>query len=327
MLAQLFWQKNAKCVIVKEEGGEGMRPLGERITVNFAFHKFKASRYSAYANRSVYENDRKDDHIHDFAQVWYCCYGKYTHRVGDQTFECTEGSVVIVPSGTFHEISVAAGEAETMELSLSYKLFLESSPEGLVNTIANLCLSAFSQELGYSIPLYVMLSPRSCEQAEEYLSWLSMLRYIPKETVRKEEIYEKLEALFSLPEFALPEKYREKILHIAQTRLFPVLQILSYLNIHYPEKIQEEKLLQACGISRRGMYRYFKPVAGLSYSQYLQQLRVAHALTHLRQSRYALSHIADLCGFCDVSYMSRVFQRCIGESPKRTHEIMNKCKE
>ena len=34
-----------------------------------------------------------------------------------------------------------------MELNLSYKLFLESSPEGLVNTIANLCLSAFSQEL------------------------------------------------------------------------------------------------------------------------------------------------------------------------------------
>lgn len=304
-----------------------MRPLGERITVNFAFYKFKASRYAAYAKQSLYEKDRNDGHIHDFAQVWYCCYGKYTHRVGDQTFECTEGSVVIVPSGMYHEISVKAGEAETIELNVSYTLFLETQPDQLINTIASVCLPVFSQELGYTIPLHVILSPQSRKLAEEYLSWLSVLRYTPRELVRKEEIYEKLEALFSLPEFALPEKYREKILHIAQTRLFPVLQILSYLNIHYPEKIQEEKLLQACGISRRGMYRYFKPVAGLSYSQYLQQLRVAHALTHLRQSRYALSHIADLCGFCDVSYMSRVFQRCIGESPKRTHEIMNKCKK
>lgn len=298
-----------------------MRSLGERITINFEFTKLKASRYSAYAGRQYYEASRKDGHIHDFMQVWYCCSGKYTHQVGDQIYECTEGSLVIVPAGTYHEITFTETEAAVLELNVSYKLFLEVTPDRLVNTVANLCQSAFSQKMR----TYVMLSNQSRQQAEEILSWLAILRYAPAETVSKEELYEKIESLFSLPELAVEDKCRKKVLHIAQTQICPIFQIVSYLNIHYPEKIEEEDLLQESGISRRGMYRYFKKITGFTYSQYLQQLRVGHAVVYLRQSRYSLTHISDLCGFCDVSYMSRVFQRCIGESPKRVYEMINKC--
>lgn len=304
-----------------------MRSLGERFTVNFEFVKMKASRYTAYASQTLHENDRNDGHIHDFAQVWYCCYGKYTHIVGDQTFHCTEGSLVIVPSGVYHEIFIKAGEAETVELNISSKLFLQTQPDQLINTIARVCLPAFSQELGCPIPLHVMLSPQSRKLAEEYLSWLAMLRYTPQELVHKEEIYEKVELLFSLPELAIPEMYRKKALRIAQTQVIPIFEILSYINIHYAEKIEEEALLQEGGISRRGMYRYFRRMTGFTYSQYLQQLRVAHAILYLRQSKYSLTHISDMCGFCDVSYMSRVFQRCIGESPKKTFDLMKVCKK
>lgn len=304
-----------------------MRSLGERSTVNFEFVKMKASRYAAYAKQSQYEEDRDDGHIHDFAQVWYCCYGKYTHIVGDQTYECTEGSLVIVPSGVYHEIFIKAGEVETVELNISSELFLQTQPDQLINTIARVCLPSFSQELGCPIPLFVMLSPQSRKLAEEYFSWLAMLRYTPKEIVQKEELYEKLESLFSLPELAIPAQYRKKALRIAQTQAIPIFQIISYLNIHYPEKIEEETLLTEGGISRRGMYRYFRRITGFTYSQYLQQLRVAHAILYLRQSKYSLTHISDLCGFCDVSYMSRVFQRCIGESPKKTLDIMKVCKK
>ena len=303
-----------------------MRPLGQRSVMNFEFSKFKASRYSAFASRQYYEANYKDGHMHDFIQVWYCCSGKYVHRVGDYAYVCTEGSVIIVPSGTYHEISFTEGESEVLELNVSYKLFLEASPDRLVNTIANLCVPAFSQGLRCSACPYVMLSPQSRLQAEEHLSWFAILRYAPQGIVRKEEIYEKIECLFSLPEFAINEKYRKNVLHSAQTQLYPIFRIISYLNIHYPEKIAEERLLQEGGISRRGMYRYFKRIAGFAYSQYLQQLRVSRALVYLRQSRYSLTYISDLCGFCNISYMTRIFQRCIGESPKKVYEKMNKCK-
>lgn len=298
-----------------------MRSLGERVTVNFEFTKLKASRYSAYASRQYYESSRKDGHTHDFMQVWYCCSGNYTHQVGNQVYECSEGSLVIVPAGTYHEISFTEKETAVLELNVSYKLFLEASPERLINTVANLCQGTLTPQMRP----YVMLSLQSRQQAEEILSWFAILRYAPAETIRQEEIYEKIEQLFSLPELKVEDKYRKKVLHIAQTQIIPIFQILAYMNIHYPEKIEEDVLLQEGGISRRGMYRYFKQIVGFTYSQYLQQLRVGHALVYLRQSRYSLTHISDLCGFCDVSYMSRVFQRCIGESPKRVYEMINKC--
>lgn len=300
-----------------------MRPLGGRNAINFEFTKMKSSIYPAYASRRYFDAKRNDGHIHDFMQVWYCCSGSYTHQVGQQVYECGAGSLVMVPAGVYHEISFTEEGTEVLELNVSYRLFLEAAPDRIINTTANLCQNAFSQQLR----TYVMLSPQSRLLADDYLSWISTLRYTPPEIASKEELYEKIESLFSLPELAIEEKHRKKVQHIAQTQIVPIFQILSYMNIHYPEKIEEEDILQYSGISRRGMYRYFKKIIGLTYSQYLQQLRVGHAIVYLRQSRYSLTHISDLCGFCDVSYMSRVFQKCIGESPKKTLEIMKICKK
>ena len=298
-----------------------MRALGARSTINFEFAKMKGNRYLAFASRRYFALGQTDGHVHDFMQVWYCCKGQYTHLVGEQVYQCAEGSLVIVPPGIYHEITFTEEETEVLELNVSYKLFLKTAPELLINTIANLCQNVFFQELRP----YVILSPQSRHLADDYLSWLSVLRYAPPETIRKEEVSEKIEALFSLPELAVADSDRKRILHLAQTQILPIFQILSYVNIHYAEKIEEETLFQEGGISRRGMYRYFKQVIGFTYSQYLQHLRVAYAIVYLRQSRYSLAHISDLCGFCDASHMSRLFQKCIGESPKRVYERINKC--
>lgn len=300
-----------------------MRALGANNTINFEFTKMRGNRYLAFASRRYFASGQTDGHIHDFMQVWYCCNGRYTHQVGDQVYDCPEGSLVIVPTGVYHEVTFTEAETEVLELNVSYKLFLKTAPERLLNTIANLCQNVISQEL----QPYVLLSPQSRRLADDYLSWLSVLRYAPPETIRKEEVFEKIENLFSLPELAVAEGDHKKVLHIAQSQILPIFQILSFVNIHYAEKIEEEALFQEGGISRRGMYRYFKLVTGFTYSQYLQHLRVAYAIVYLRQSRYSLAHISDLCGFCDASHMSRVFRKCMGDSPRKVYALMNKCKE
>ena len=286
--------------------------------VNFGFIKFANHKRFIYAARQTYENasNKSNLHFHDFAQVWYCYGGSYTHIIEGETHHCTKGSLCIIPPGTRHDVVYGEDYVDILWMDIHWDMLLESSPEKWINWIVNLYWPAFAPEMNHSFSYYTMLEGESQTVAEECLDWIDLLKFSPQAFAQNEQIYEKIERLFSLPEFAISEKYRNKAVQIAQTQLMPIMRIVSYLNNHFPEKIKEDVLLQEAGISRRGMYRYFERIMAVTYSNYLQSLRVRHVYIYLRTSTYSLAYISDACGFCDVRYMSRVFKSYIGESPQ-----------
>lgn len=287
-------------------------------SISFLFYKFVGLKYPVYAYSRNYEaNFNSGDHCHDFPQLWYCRSGKYFHRVDDRVFTCAKGSVVIVPPGIYHTFWVEEGcSCEISCLHLSYEAVLSASAELYPNTYANMFMPVFQDELGWELPLYRVISPTSQGVLEDCLSWLSMLAFAVDGMVKKHEIYEKVEQLLSIREFRMPETYHKKLLDLVQTRTLPIFRVISYLNIHYADKITEDTLLEQCGISRAGLYRYFKRIIGHTYSQYLQQLRVRRAYFYVKHTTYSLTYISDICGFFDIHHMSRLFTKYIGESPR-----------
>lgn len=287
-------------------------------SIGFLFYKFVGLKYPVYAYSRIYEAGFvSNEHCHDFPQFWYCRSGRHIHKVGDQIFECTKGSVVIVPAGVYHTFRVEAGcTSEIIAVHLSYEAALNAEPEQYVNALANLFLPVFEEETGCSLPLFRMIGSSSQAVLEDCLSWLCMLAFAVDGMVEKKEIYEKLETLFSLPEFLIPVQYRKRALDLIQTRIVPIFRVVAYMNIHYPDKITEDTLLDQCCISRAGLYRYFKRIIGHTYSRYLQQLRVRRAYFYVKFTTYSLTYISDICGFFDIHHMSRLFTRYIGESPR-----------
>ncbi len=297
--------------------------------ISFAFWKFQGRHFPAYAYNRLYTPEyRGIFHSHEFPQLWYCLSGHCLHILEDQEFECSKGSVLIVPAGARHNFRVPEGQnVELLSMDISYETFLKTPNGRYMNAVTNLFLIPFAQELGWDFRPYILLSPQSQRQIEDLLSWFCLLNYAPKGTVKVDEIYEKLEELFSLPEFAVPQESRKKAVHLLETRLRPIFRIISYINSHYPEKIEEERLLQEGGISRSVLYRYFKRIVGQTYSQYLQQLRVRRAYVYLKYTTYSLSYIADVCGFYDTQHMLKVFTRYEGESPKQQRAKLKKLME
>lgn len=304
-----------------------MRVVNEIEAMHFAFERRGGRTYGLSANHPEYEVGYSSGiHKHDFPQIWYCRQGRYRHDVGENTYDCTPGTLVIVPPGVLHNVLFTDSAAELVMLDLNYTMFLEVAPSQWRNTIFNMCMSAFAKELEYEPKLFVELSADSREKAEDIFSFLSMAMYSPLETYNGKRIFEKVEELFTLPEFIYPGTDWDKVLNLVQTRLYPVLRLVSYLNIHYSEKIDDERLLQEGGISRTGMYRYFSRVIGCTYSKYLQQMRIHRVLLALRTTTFSLSHIADLCGFCDTRHMSQVFSNYYGMTPKKVRSrIREQC--
>ena len=290
----------------------------ENKLLQCAFEKFRSLRYPYAVEIRVY----RPVHInlllcHDYPQVWYSLNGTYMHQIEGEIYECAKGSLIVIPSGVAHKIWVPEdNEARILRFDVMYDIFQEVQPESYTNSIANLFLYAFAQEFGVDIPLYHMLSPDSQALIEEHLSWLAATNIRVPVRIDAADFRERTEEIFSLPELSIPEKYRKKVVQLAQARLRPIIQVLLYMNLHSSDTVTEESLLQVSAISRAALYRDFKQYTGYSCFVYLKWLRIRRAFLYLSHTTYSISYISDICGFSDLPHMSRTFSRFMGAAPK-----------
>ena len=71
------------------------------------------------------------------------------------------------------------------------------------------------------------------------------------------------------------------------------------------------------GYSEKYLSSVFKKSMGISYTQYLQQIRLKHAIFLMEEGVFSVKNVAILSGFRDPLYFSRVFSRSEGMSPKQ----------
>lgn len=75
------------------------------------------------------------------------------------------------------------------------------------------------------------------------------------------------------------------------------------------------RLAAQLGISDSYLRRKFHAVYGMGPATYLKKLRIEHAKTLLNTGYYAVSDVAELCGFSSHSYFSAEFRRLTGMVP------------
>ena len=63
--------------------------------------------------------------------------------------------------------------------------------------------------------------------------------------------------------------------------------------------------------------RLFKANMGVNFTDYVNKLRVDLACKLLLNNDITLVEIAQLCGFNDQSYFSKIFKNIVGISPKK----------
>lgn len=68
----------------------------------------------------------------------------------------------------------------------------------------------------------------------------------------------------------------------------------------------------------------FKEKMGISYSEYLRNIRIKYAVTLLEHGLDSVKNIALLSGFSDPLYFSNVFKKTIGVSPKEYKKKLTK---
>lgn len=107
-------------------------------------------------------------------------------------------------------------------------------------------------------------------------------------------------------------------------RLLPAVEQLTK---RYAETLKVAALAKDCGYSERHFLRLFKRRLQQSPGQFLEQVRMFHALDAVRHSNRSIAGIADDCGYHDASVFVKRFRRFVGTTPlrcRKAHQSMVK---
>lgn len=142
-------------------------------------------------------------------------------------------------------------------------------------------------------------------------------------------IFEKAHAAFSknLPGCtALLRSYAVEIIVLTMQRLLinsvspkksnsTIAAICDYVDEHYKENITLTDLCREKYFSLPYISKKFKHVRGISFEQYLQQVRVHHACTLLLETDMSIEAVANHVNYSDIASFRRAFKRTTGKSP------------
>lgn len=143
-------------------------------------------------------------------------------------------------------------------------------------------------------------------------------RWRPEEEISLELCYDS-QGLFSVENWesqlrSLLQRLSKGSAQAQGSRL--VLEIREYLNRNYAQEMTLQHIAERFFISRENVSRKFKQITGENLSDYLTSLRVDKAKTLLQNTNLRLSQIAELVGYEDEKYFSRVFKKSTGVTPR-----------
>ncbi len=92
-------------------------------------------------------------------------------------------------------------------------------------------------------------------------------------------------------------------------------QILNYMHKHYDEDISLDILADYLHITPKYISRIVKENIGINFKDYLNQIRLNHAVYEMANSHQSLSEIAYCCGFSNYKSMIKIFQQTYHMTP------------
>ncbi len=95
-----------------------------------------------------------------------------------------------------------------------------------------------------------------------------------------------------------------------------LLQITSYINANYRDSLSLRELADSMYTSTSTLSRFFRKQTGYYFSEYLNRVRVAHAVPELTGTSRNITAIAMECGFSSPSVFSGCFHDAYGMSPQ-----------
>jgi len=170
------------------------------------------------------------------------------------------------------------------------------------------------------IELLVLLSREAANEGEDIKELLDQNNKYLQRIQESENINEIMKYIY-----LISERIGGKLFSFKGMRHASALRKAErYIWNNYTRKLSLEEIAHASGLSAPYFSTIFKEEIGENLSSYLNRLRVDKASNLLIASKKPLREIAEICGFEDQSWFSKIFKKFTGLSPGKFREKGNR---
>ncbi len=137
--------------------------------------------------------------------------------------------------------------------------------------------------------------------------------------------------IYELYTMLLKEKYLDVKKRDIPIYLNRLNVITEYISQNFIRKLSLDEISDHVGISRYRLSHFVKEYVGISFRDYLFNMRLEYALRLLRDSNLSISDVTKMSGFSDIKYLNKLirerFKTTALKYRKRIKEQIRHCKE
>ena len=92
--------------------------------------------------------------------------------------------------------------------------------------------------------------------------------------------------------------------------------------MHYPEKITLNDISARIGFSKEYFCRFFKQHMGITFLQYLNEVRISHAGRLLSSTELSVAEVMHQIGFTNQTVFNRLYKELYGMTPRQSRKYV-----
>ncbi len=248
------------------------------------------------------------EHTHDYVEVVYMCAGQTTHIVNGKRILLEQGDMLFLSQSATHEVCKAEESDVAVNLIVLPDFFdvtlttLGEEETPLRRFLVD-CLCG--QNTG---PGYLHFDVSEVKPIQNLVE--NLLRTLLEETPNRRKMSQMTMALL----FLLLTGHTETLLTDDQEDA-AVFRVLRYVDTNYAHcsfaEVVDQLHYDASWLSRE-----IKRKTGKTYTQLVQEKRLAQAAFLLKNTDRNVSDISVAVGYENISYFHRIFTGAYGKSPK-----------
>ncbi len=242
-------------------------------------------------------------HWHDSMEILFCLNGEVTVHTEKKSYSLSKNQLIVFDSREVHSINSASSLYMFLCMHVDKKQ-----------------LSVYCPELElYNISCHPL--PLDDPKSSKYIRLCQLARELTRTNIRDKSTRTMQSDGISLlmladlveyfSEYAPPKAISDKAKPNDTIR-----DIISYVNDHYKEKISLDDIAAQTGFSREYFCRFFKQHMGVTFLQYVNEVRISHAGRLLMSTDMSVAEVMRESGFTNQTIFNRTFKELYGMTPR-----------
>lgn len=252
----------------------------------------------------VFSNDSQP-HWHDYMEFLYCRRGKYYVGVGDDKVICEQDELVLINAKEPHATLALEADAQLQVLHIPVSMLYS-----YLNNDAY-----FGHYMAFLSGKVKFVRKYVCRQGEISTFFNRLL----EEYEEKRSTYELQSVAYVL--LILSDLIRNGCICFADMDAYKKEELeklqpaLEYLKENYMRETTLQEIADTIFLSKSAVCKLFRKVLGMSFKEYVNQLRLTEAKKLLVTTSYPITVIATEVGYSNVTYFNRVFRENYKHTP------------